>query len=157
VKCFHCLLSPAGDDPIFIGINRSVAKGLVNGNYDPPQYPCKAVDRFQCPYERTNDESAMKSTFDVEDLFRLEKMAFAVEISFAKARKEDSRIRIRNKEELLQAMIEKETLTKILEQGSEAPEVGEYIRTYLAENHDYILDYFMKIKDKVSLEELRFY
>ena len=27
-KCFHCLLSPDGDDPIFIGINRLVAKGL---------------------------------------------------------------------------------------------------------------------------------
>ena len=27
-KCFHCLLSPEGDDPIFIGINRLVAKGL---------------------------------------------------------------------------------------------------------------------------------
>ena len=27
-KCFHCLLSPERDDPIFIGINRLVAKGL---------------------------------------------------------------------------------------------------------------------------------
>jgi hypothetical protein len=27
-QCFHCLLSPEGDDPIFIGINRLVAKGL---------------------------------------------------------------------------------------------------------------------------------
>ena len=31
VKCFHCLLSPAGDDPIFIGINRLVSKGLIEG------------------------------------------------------------------------------------------------------------------------------
>ena len=27
-KCSHCLLSPDRDDPIFIGINRLVAKGL---------------------------------------------------------------------------------------------------------------------------------
>ena len=157
MKCFHCLLSPAGDDPIFTGINRLLAKGLVNGKHDPPEYPCKVVDRFQCPYERTNDESAMNSAFDVEDLFRLEKMAFAVEISLAKARKEDSMIRVRNKEELLQTLTDKETLAQILEQGTEAHEVGEDIRTYLAEKQDDILNYFMKIRDKVNFEELRFY
>lgn len=27
-KCFDCLLEPKGDDPIFIGINRLVLKGL---------------------------------------------------------------------------------------------------------------------------------
>lgn len=148
VKCFHCLLSPTGDDPIFIGINRLVAKGLI----DMKQYPCEIVNRFQCPYE-----SAMNSAFDVEDLFRLEKMAFAIEISLAKARKEDSMIRIRNKEELLHALKDKETFTKILKQGAEAPEVSEYIRTYLAENRNGILNHFMKIRDKVNMEELRFY
>ena len=99
----------------------------------------------------------MNSNFNVEDLFSLEKMAFVVEIVFAKARKEDSRIRIRNKEELLHALTDKETLVRILEQGAEACEVGEYIRTYLAENADYILDYFMNIKHTVNMEELRFY
>ena len=54
-------------------------------------------------------------------------------------------------------MTDNKTLNKILEQGTETPEVSEYIRTYLAENHDYILDYFMKIKDLVRVEELRFY
>ena len=52
-------------------------------------------------------------------------MAFVVEIVFAKARKEDSRIRIRNKEELLHALT-KETL--ILEQGAEASEVGQILK-----------------------------
>jgi hypothetical protein len=33
-KCFHCLLSPDRDDPIFIGINRLVAKGLENDEKD---------------------------------------------------------------------------------------------------------------------------
>ena len=131
-------------------------------NKIPLQYPCEVVNRFQCPYEMTNikgddDLGAMNFIFGVEDLFRLEKMAFAVEISLAKARKEDSRIRIQNKEELLHALKDKEIFAKILEQGAEAPEVGEYIRTYLGENQVYILDYFMKIKDIVNLEELRFY
>lgn len=103
VKCFHCLLSPAGDDPIFIGINRLVAKGLTNGEQekDPIQYPCQVVNRFQCPYERTNikgddDFGAMISHFNVENLFRLQKMAFVVEIAVAKARKDDSRIQIKD-------------------------------------------------------------
>jgi hypothetical protein len=34
LKCFHCLLSPDGDDPIFIGIKRLVAKGLINGKQE---------------------------------------------------------------------------------------------------------------------------
>jgi hypothetical protein len=93
LKCFHCLLSPAGDDPIFIGINRLVSKGLIDRKQDPVRYPCKVVNRFQCPYERANinghDDGAMNSNFDVEDLFKLHKMAFAIEISLAKARKED--------------------------------------------------------------------
>jgi hypothetical protein len=69
-KCLHCLLNPAGDDPIFIGINRLVAKGLVSGKHDPPQYPCEVVNRFQCPCEVV--KRAMNSAFDVIDLFKLE-------------------------------------------------------------------------------------
>jgi hypothetical protein len=157
VKCFHCLLGPTGDDPIFIGINRLVAKGLFNGKHGPPQYPCEVVDRFQCPYERTNAKRAMNSAVDVKDLFKLEEMAFAVEISFAKARKEYSRVKIRNKEELFHALTDKEIFAKIIEEATEADEVGEDIRNYLAEKRDYILNHFMKIKDKVNLDELRLY
>jgi hypothetical protein len=135
---------------------------LSDRKQDPVQYPCEVVNRFQCPYEMTNvkgddDLGVMNSIFSVENLFRLERMAFAVEIALAKSRKEDSRIRVRNKKELLHALADKETLAKILEQGSEAHEASEYLRTYLAENHDYILDFFVKIKNKVDLEELRFY
>jgi Ca2+-dependent lipid-binding protein len=41
LKCFHFLLNPAWDDPIFIGINRLVSKGLTSGEQeiDPIQYP----------------------------------------------------------------------------------------------------------------------
>jgi hypothetical protein len=47
-------------------------------------------------------------------------MAFAVEISLAKARKEDSKVQIKNKEELLYALTDREALYKILDQGEEA-------------------------------------
>jgi hypothetical protein len=150
-KCFHCLLDPGGNDPIFIGINRLVSKALK----PKPEYPCRVANRFHCPYEKENNSKDKQ--FEVDDLFGLQKMAFAVEISLAKARKEDSRIRVGNKEELLHALTDKDTLTKILEQGTQAHEVSDDIRTYLAENQDYILDYFTHMKDNVNLEELRFY
>jgi hypothetical protein len=157
VKCFHCLLSPHRDDPIFTGIDRLVAKGLTNGGQDPLQYPCEVVNRFQCPYERNSDaKRAVNSNFDVEDLFKLEKMAFAVEISLALAEKEDSRIRIRSKKELFNVLTDKDRLTKLLKQASEAEASGD-IRTYLAKNRDNILDYFMTLKDKVNIKELGFY
>jgi hypothetical protein len=157
IKCFHCLLSPAGDDPIFIGIKRLAAKGLTDGEQDLLQYPCKVVNRFQCPYERNNAKRAVNSTIDVEDLFRLERMAFAIEISLGIAEKEDSRIRVRNKRELFNALTDKDMLTKILEQALEASEASGDIRVYLTENQDNILNHFMKLKDKVDAEELRFY
>ncbi|MGH9984822.1 MAG: hypothetical protein ACRD8W_12800 [Nitrososphaeraceae archaeon] len=138
MKCIHCLLSPHRNDPIFTGIDRLVAKVLTNG--DPLQYPCEVVNRFQCPYERNNNTNiAVNSIFDVEDLFELEKMAFAVEISLAIAGKEDSRIRVRDKKGLFNALTDKETLTKILKQVSESPEVSEDIRTYVAENRDNVI------------------
>jgi hypothetical protein len=157
LKCFHCLLSPDGDDPIFIGINRLVAKGLNNDTpqEDSIQYPCQVVNKFQCPFER--NASGKDTPFDTDDLFRLHTLAFAVEISLAKARKDDSEIRIRNKEKLLHALIDKKTFDKILDQGAEASEVSECIKRYLRENRAYMLDYFMRIKDLVNVEELRFY
>ena len=148
-KCFDCLLEPGGDDPIFIGINRLVSKGLG------VQYPCQVVNKFQCPYERGT--KGKNTGFDVDDLFLLRELAFAVEISLAEARKDDSEIRIKNKEELLHALTDVETLGKILEQGSEAHEVDECIRKYLRENLTYIIDYFMRTKDLVNAEDLRFY
>lgn len=78
LRCFHCLLSPDGDDPIFIGINRLATKGLVNGKQGPPQYPCESINRFRCPNVKANVKRAVNSAFYVEDLFRLEKMAFMV-------------------------------------------------------------------------------
>jgi hypothetical protein len=161
-NCFHCLLSPDGDDPIFIGINRLVARGLSYGNQEKPiEYPCQVVNRFQCPYEKTtiNDDNveALKSRFNVEDLFKLQGMAFVVEIALAKARKEDSKIQIRNKQDLHKALTEKETFRMIIEQGEETLKESEDLRKYAGLDREYIIDYFMKMRDKVDIEKLRFY
>lgn len=61
-------------------------------------------------------------------------MALTVEIAFAKARKEDSRIRIRSMKELLHALTDKQTLARILEQGTETHEISDDIRTYLIDS-----------------------
>jgi hypothetical protein len=52
------------------------------------------------------------SHFNVEDLFRLEKLPFIVEIVVAKARKEDSKIRIKNKEGLLYMLTDREAYSR---------------------------------------------
>ena len=115
-KCFHCLLSPKGDDPIFIGINRLIAKGLeeMRTRDNPVQYPCHVENRFECPYEKGKKFDAR---FNVEDLFELANMAFAVEIALAVARKDTSAIQIKNKQDLYQALTNREIFDTMLEQG----------------------------------------
>jgi hypothetical protein len=74
-KCFHCLLSPERDDPIFIGINGLVAKGLQkNENHgNPIEYPCSTVNRFECPYDCEKGKIS-NTEFEVEDLYELASM-----------------------------------------------------------------------------------
>jgi hypothetical protein len=68
-----------------------------------------------------------------------------------------TRSSIKRKEELHHIITNKDTFSKILEQGAEADEVDGDIKDYLRENRGYMLDYFLRIKDKVNAEELRFY
>jgi hypothetical protein len=166
-KCFPCLLSPSGDDPIFIGINRLVAKGLEDDKADktnyPMLYPCHVENRFECPYDYEKGKGS-DATFNVEDLFELANMAFAVEIALAVARKESSTIQIKNKQDLYHALTNREMLDMILEQGldyvlSDKETFDDESRFDQLQrgNRDKIVDYFMNIKDKIKLEELRFY
>jgi hypothetical protein len=164
LRCFHCLLSPDGDDPIFIGINRLVAKGLDNGEQEngPIEYPCRVVNRFQCPYERTNvkEDNEVESTnshFYVEDLFRLQKMAFIVEIVLATARKEDSEIQIKDKQDVLHVLSDKDTFIKLLKQANDTLNSSEYREVFAGQNIDSIVNYFMGIKEMIDLNELRLY
>jgi hypothetical protein len=161
-KCFHCLLSPDRDDPIFIGINRLVTKGLEKDNKDNPvQYPCSVVNRFECPYEKGKESDAR---FGVDDLYDLASMAFAVEIALAVARKYTSAIQIKNKQDLYQVLTDREMFDTLLEQGynyvlSDTETFNDKSRfnQLQKDNRDKIADYFMNITNKIKLEELRFY
>ncbi len=81
---FSLLVKSDRDDPIFIGINRLVAKGLEkdkdNDKNTPIQYPCPVANRFECPYDHEKGKGS-DAKFNVDDLFDLANMAFAVEIA----------------------------------------------------------------------------
>ena len=162
-KCFHCLLSPDGDDPIFIGINKLVAKGVEENKNNPIPYPCPIVNRFECPY---NYEKGKLSDlgFDIEDLFSLANMAFAVEIALAVARKDTSHVQIKNKQDLYHALTNREMFDMVLEQGLDYilsdketfHDVSKFDQLQ-KDNRNKIVDYFRTLKDKIKLEELKFY
>jgi hypothetical protein len=158
-------LSPDRDDPIFIGINRLVAKGLKqNENNDNPiPYPCHVANRFECPYDYEKGKRP-DTKFGVDDLYDLASMAFAVEVALAVARKDASAVQIRNKQDLYQALTNREAFDMILKQGldcilSDKETFDDTSRFELLQkdNRDKIVDHFMNIKDKIKLEELRFY
>jgi len=161
-KCFHCLLSPSGNDPIFIGINRLVAKGLEDGanKNNPMPYPCYVVNRFECPYEKGN---GMDARFNVEDLFDLAKMAFAVEIALAVTRRDTSSVQIKNKQDLYQVLTNREMFDMILEQGldyilSDEETFHDKSRfdQLRKDDRDKIVHYFVNLRKRIELEELRF-
>ena len=109
-------------------------------------------------------ERDLDARFDVEDLFELANMAFAVEISLAVARKDTSAVQIKNKQDLYQALTNREMLDMMLEQGldyilsdKETFDDMSKFNQLQKDNRDKIVDYFMNIKDKIKLEELRFY
>jgi hypothetical protein len=56
---------------------------------------------------------------EVEDLFKLERMAFIVELALAKARKSDSMLQIKDKQDLIHTLTDRNTFTQILTQSAE--------------------------------------
>jgi hypothetical protein len=91
-------------------------------------------------------------------------MAFAVEIALAVARKDDSSIQIKNKQDLYQALTNRQMFDMILEQGFDYILSDKEIFHDMSkfdqlqkDNRSKIVDYFMSIRDKIKLEELRFY
>jgi len=94
----------------------------------------------------------------------LANVAFAVEVALAVARKDSSAVQIKNKEDLYRALTNLEMLYMILEQGYDyvlldkrTSDDTSRFEQLQKDNRDKIIDYFMNIKDKVKLEELRFY
>jgi hypothetical protein len=96
-------------------------------------------------------------------LFELANIAFVVEIALAVARKDTSSVQIKNKEDLFRALINRELLDMILEQGlyvlsdKETFDDASKFEKLQQDNRGKIVDHFMSIKDKVEVKELRFY
>ncbi|MGA7542054.1 MAG: hypothetical protein WBW34_03230, partial [Nitrososphaeraceae archaeon] len=149
--CYRCLISPDREKAaIFIGINKVISRALdVDG---VPVYPCQVLNRFECPY----DEKIAKDTMgkgitkkpDVDYLFHLSEIAFAVELALAGAQEEDSVFRIKSVEDVNHVLTDRETLEKVLQQG-----LKEEHRQY----KDSIVEFFMNIKKIIKLEDLRYY
>lgn len=149
-KCFRCLLSPDREEAaIFIGMNKVMSRALDTDGTSI--YPCKVLNRFACPYDRksnnyTMDDSTKKP--DVDYLFHLSELAFAVELALAKAKEEDSVLGIKSAEDEYKVLIDKENFEKVLQQG-----LKEEHRQY----KDSIVEFFMDMKDKIRIEDSRVY
>jgi hypothetical protein len=72
MKCFHCLPSPDREDPIYIGINRLVAKGAIvqditndDSNTTTPQYIC--------PIGEGHQERIIQRYFEIVDDYTQER------------------------------------------------------------------------------------
>jgi hypothetical protein len=92
IKCFRCLLSPSREEAaLFIGINKVIARAIdreENTDNNISIYPCKILNRFECPYEKKNckkENQKEDSPSDVDILFNLSEVAFQVELAFAQA------------------------------------------------------------------------
>lgn len=145
-KCFHCLLSPDRIDPIFIGINSLVARGLQQKQPEGEgvMYPCKVVNWFECPYSK---DKVSNENIDIDELFKLAEMAFATELALTKAMEANSLIKVRTVDDIYHVLTNKEILEKILEQGLDEEKHKQY--------KDQIIELFMSIRDKIAkMEEL---
>ena len=78
----------------------------------------------------------------------MERIAFAVELAFSSTEKETSKIRIKNVEYVYHTLTDRDKFDKLIEQG-----LGEEYQKHKEE----IVEFFMSIKDKVRIEDLRFY
>jgi hypothetical protein len=159
-ECYQCLLSPFREEAaIFIGINKVISRNLDTTG-GTSVYPCKVLNRFACPYDKKivakeeeedisgNNSQNQDKKPDVDYLFYLSELAFAVELALAKAQEEDSVFRVRSAEDVYQVLTDKETLEIVLQQG-------------LKEEHmqykDKIVELFTNMKDRIKVEDLRVY
>ena len=99
MKCSKCLLSGFFDDPLFVGIERVFARIVSNicnkdnDELDFTAYPFKVMNFFKCPFESINDDhnnskpeeeqEKTKYLFKRENLFTLQRIAFAIEQAIA--------------------------------------------------------------------------
>lgn len=95
--------------------------------------------------QATNEDS---NTYDVDYLFMLGAYCSRVESAIIKATKEDSIIPIKNLEDVYNALTNRETLDKLLQQ-----ELHEEHLKY----KDGMVEFFMSIEDNIRMEDLTFY
>ena len=149
-KCFRCLLSPHRENAgIFIGMNKVISRALDSDG--TPIYPCKVLNRFACPYDKKSNNYTMDDNTkkpDVDYLFHLSELAFAVEFALAKAKEEDSVFRIRSAADAYQVLTNRETLEMALQQGLKEEHMQ------YKDSIGYILT---NMKDKIRMEDLRVY
>jgi hypothetical protein len=85
-KCSSCIFSGHLDDPLFVGIEKVIARivsnqcndnNAVNNRYDGIiTYHCNVMNIFSCPFESTEES---KYPYKREDLFTLHRISFAIE------------------------------------------------------------------------------
>ena len=149
-ECFRCLLSPDREEAaIFMGINKVISSALdANG---VSVYPCRVLNRFACPYDKNSTNYTGKDDNtkrpDVDYSFYLSEIAFAIELALTKATEQDSIFKI-SVEDVYHVLTDKETLEKVLQQG-----LKEEHRQY----KDNIVVFFMNMKDRIKVNDLRFY
>ena len=170
-KCSTCLLCPHKEkDGNYVGLRRLVARIIEvrkeekagYDNFDTPStkqslYPCPVLNRFKCPYDReemkkkpayqqqvTTEDS---KSYDLDYLFMLGAYCSRVESAIIKATKENSIVPIKNLEDIHNALTNRETLDKLLQQ-----ELNEEHLKY----KDGMVEFFMSIKDNIRMEDLTF-
>jgi hypothetical protein len=156
-KCFRCLLSTDREEAgIFIGINKVISRAL-DTNDGTLLYPCKVLNRFACPYDDkviTGDKKDMRGddnqnkSPNVDYLFHLSELAFAVELALARAQEEDSVFMIKNAQDVYRVLTDKEALEKVLQQG-------------LKDEHkrykDEIVEFLLNMKNRTKVNDLTLY
>ena len=85
---------------------------------------------------------------DVDDLFYLSEIAYAIELALARAQEEDSVFRIKSAADAYHVLANMEILEKVLQQG-----LKEEHRQY----KDRIIEFFMNMKERVKVEDLTVY
>jgi hypothetical protein len=129
-------------------------------------YPCPVLNRFKCPYDRKEmkekpkyqqqhlvrkeevkeeEEDSNSYDIDIDYLFSLSGYSFRVESAFIKAKKEGSAVPIKNVEDIYNALTDRETLDKLLQQELDEEQL---------EYKDEIVEFFMSIKDTIRMEDL---